>query len=109
MGYYTDFEITIEPSLYSYDEGEGFHEAFSRETGYTIDNDFRLLYAKWYNYHKDMLALSTQYPDRVFTVDGIGEGHGEGPDVWRRYYMNGKSQDANSRVVVDSFDESLLK
>jgi hypothetical protein len=106
MGYYTDFEIIVKPALYSHTDVEAFRKAFSHTTGYVLDDDFRVLYAKWVAHHKDMRALSAQYPDWSFTVDGVGE---DGGDIWRIYYKNGKSQDANARLVFDDFDEGKLQ
>jgi hypothetical protein len=60
---------------------------------------------KWYSHDEDMIAISKQYPSCVFTLQGIGE---EYPDMWRKYYFQGKVQTTGVRLAYDTFDKSKL-
>ena len=108
MGYQTDFILTTDEYL---DEeivkkiGDRLDE-ISTYRFEESDGDFYLYNAKWYDSHEDMLELSKEFPEYVFQLDGNGEGN---DDVWRQYYKDGKSQNANARVIYDDFDESRLK
>jgi len=60
---------------------------------------------KWYEFDEDMLRISKKFPHAVFTLDGDGEETG---DVWRKYYCNGKVQDAKAKMVYEPFDFNKL-
>lgn len=92
MGYYTDYEVTVTgPS----DAMREFEEA--AEDGETTIDDVSFSYiikgmefnAKWYNYDKDMLAVSKRFPELLFVVEANGESSG---DIWRAYFRNGKQK-----------------
>jgi len=105
MGYYTDYEIeVIDDSV----DINVFINEFEKVTGYNIDSTLELNCEKWYSNHGDMLRLSKIFPDAIFKVSGVGEERG---DEWVRYYKDGKSQNANIRLVrvMDDFDERKLK
>lgn len=61
--------------------------------------------AKWYDWQKDVAALSAQVPGVLFTLNGKGEENG---DIWRAYFLDGKVQVANAQIVIADFDESKL-
>jgi hypothetical protein len=61
---------------------------------------------KWYEHDKEMLAASRKFPSVLFTLSGEGE---ESGDFWRRYYKNGKCQEARAQIVYAEFDEGKLK
>ena len=44
---------------------------------------------KWYEYDGDMMALSKQFPDVKFELEGQGE---DGSDWWVAQYWNGKTR-----------------
>lgn len=44
--------------------------------------------SKWYDYERDMVNLSSQFPDVTFTLNGEGE---ESLDVWTEKYKGGKA------------------
>ena len=52
---------------------------------------------KWYDYEKDMLALSSLFPLLPFTLHGEGEEQG---DVWERVYLGGKLTKRRKAQVV---------
>lgn len=70
------------------------------EDGETADS------CKWYSSEKDMIEFSKSYPNWLFQLDGAGE---ESGDIWRKYFVNGKMQDANARTVYDDFDADKLQ
>ena len=96
MGYYTDYTITTDKAI-----PEDFDEKFEQITDYSI-YDMELLNVKWYDHKDDMLKISKEYPDILFTVDGDGEDQG---DVWREYYKNGRMQRVEPKVIWPEFDE----
>lgn len=108
MGYYTNFKLQVCPAL---PDDAAFDEQFEAQTGYQFDDTFdssREAYlnsVKWYDHEKDMKKLSKEYPEHLFQLDGEGEEDG---DIWRRYFKNGKMQDAEATVVYQPFDESKL-
>lgn len=84
MGYYTRYELAIgtdDPEL----EAKIRAEVIA-ESGYgAIDQDT----IKWYGHDEDLIKVSKNYPDVLFTLDGEGE---ESGDVWRKYYKNGETE-----------------
>lgn len=103
MGYYTRYELTVTPELdiafiqNRIDGGRDLDdlEELSDET------------TKWYEHEKDMRALSKDYPDHLFQLDGRGEEQG---DVWRKYFKDGKMQKwVPEEQEPEPFDETKLK
>lgn len=60
---------------------------------------------KWYHHDDDMEHLSQQFPDTLFTLQGVGE---EYPDIWRKYYKNGKGYKVMAEITFPPFDPSKL-
>lgn len=58
---------------------------------------------KWYEYEEDMIALSKQFPDFIFTLFGDGE---DGDDFWYADFMDGKHKFRPVRFVYPDFDET---
>lgn len=87
MGYYTRFTL-LQPFIYSIKidapwGSHNLHELFKRG---------ELSERKWYEYHDEMKQLSAEYPDTVFKLQGLGEGHGDPhADWWVRTYHRGKA------------------
>lgn len=77
------------------------------EAEYAIDeNGDTAESCKWYSYEQEMREFSKSYPNWLFQLDGEGE---ESGDIWRKYFVNGKMQDANARTVYDDFDADKLQ
>lgn len=117
MGYYTDFTIKVmeveDGALVDSKDPTGFlSEAIGHhleQISYYQFDEQGLTYslnAKWYDFEKDMTSLSLMYPDNVFQVDGIGE---EAGDVWRSYYVNGKSHSCKVVTTYSPYTPDLLK
>jgi hypothetical protein len=60
---------------------------------------------KWYDYEKDMKAVSKKYPTTIFILEGEGE---ESGDIWKAYFLDGKMQKCKAKIIFDEFDESKL-
>jgi len=60
---------------------------------------------KWYDHQKDMKVLSEKFPTVLFTLNGEGE---EGGDLWKEYWLGGKVQVAQARIVYDEFSPNAL-
>ncbi len=61
---------------------------------------------KWYDHEADMREYSKKHPNTLFKLIGDGEEKG---DMWHEYYLNGKMQRINAKIVFDEFDKSKLK
>jgi len=60
---------------------------------------------KWYDHEKDMRDMSKKFYGVLFTLHGEGE---ESGDIWNKYFLNGKCQVANARIVIDKFDLAMM-
>lgn len=60
---------------------------------------------KWYEHDEDMRKVSKLYKDTIFILKGEGEDPG---DIWKKYYLDGKCQEARAIITFDEFDESKL-
>ena len=56
---------------------------------------------KWYDCDDDMMELSKEFPDYVFTVYGEGE---ERDDNWKAYYYKGKMWIGQAEMVWPDYD-----
>lgn len=107
MGYYTDYSLTVtgpgpQAGLAIIEELRSFSEGASdaiRASGGTN------ISTKWYGHEADMREFSISYPDYLFTLDGLGE---DGKHI-RKYFQNGKMQDAQPAIVYEPFDAGKLK
>lgn len=111
MGYYTRYKITIvEGALLDENnepikDQEAIEEAVTNDMGNDYGNPFEDT-CKWYDHEKDMRFVSTKHPTVVFLLTGEGE---EQPDLWHKYFKNGKMQTARAVVTYESFDPFKLK
>ena len=63
-------------------------------------------YGKWYNWEKDLLNLSSEYPEIFITVDGDGEAR---DDFWRAFIKDGAIQYSCGHIVYDEYDPEKMK
>ena len=65
---------------------------------WTYDSFDRLLgdEMKWYDHEDDVIAISKEYPNIVFVLEGIGE---EFPDAWRMWAHNGEWEKVSAEVT----------
>lgn len=104
MGYYTDFSLKINTDndelrkrIFKHSIKEFYFESYF--------TDKLTKNSKWYEHEEEMKAFSTNYPDVLFILDGVGEEHN---DNWRKYFKNGKMQTTYAELKFDEFDESKL-
>jgi len=64
------------------------------------------LEAKWYDFDRDMTALSLNYPGVLFDLEGKGE---DQDDIWRFYYLGGKCQKDGVVISYNQFSPDKLK
>jgi hypothetical protein len=111
MGYNTRYRLdVVTPESSELDKNSIIQDLVS-------DDEFEAKYAleedgsssggcKWYDHEEEMRTFSMKYPTVVFLLEGDGE---ESGDVWRKYFMNGKCQIAQAKLVFDQFDLRKLK
>ena len=110
MGYYTDYNLKIETDRIKANqiverlEEISNYDFYQETANYEEGGHFYSYSIKWYSHNEHMKQLSTEFPDILFTLHGIGE---EG-EQWKAYYKSGKMFIASSRVVFDEYDESKL-
>ncbi len=64
-------------------------------------------YTKWYDYERDILLISKEFPDVFITVNGHGE---EEDDIWIQYFYNGKSTPKYyAEIIYRKYDPKELK
>lgn len=104
MGYYTEYSLETD----STNQDEIIKDLRERYEGalYALDDSGNSCNScKWYDNEEDMLAFSLGWPSTLFTLSGIGE---EYPDLWKKYFKNGKIQRCKGEIVYPDFDESKL-
>ena len=60
----------------------------------------------WYEHHEHMTVLSLRWPNVLFTLKGSGE---DREDVWKSFYLAGKSDFIKAQIVFPVFDPSTLR
>ena len=95
MGYYTKYEL-------SYDIGKVV-ESVEDITGY-VEHYFTTG-CKFYKHEEVLKTFSLEYPDVLFTLEGVGE---EAGDQWVKYFKNGKIQVSKAIITFEQFDEGKL-
>lgn len=111
MGYYTYFEITIPAKFDELDVIEKLEKISEYKFESSRSNEKTKTFAtaesyKWYDHESNMFELSEMFPKILFQVDGDGE---ESDDLWRTYYLNGKSQDVEVKTVYGKLNMKKLK
>ena len=105
MGYYTDFYLKADNvSEKEADSiGQMLADFFTLES-WGVENEWSGK-DKWYDYESDMRAISEEFPDALFTIDGHGEDY---EDIWRAWFKNGKMQFCEAQIVYADFDEQKM-
>lgn len=106
MGYYTDFEITIDAiddvkrtEVDDYVNSLGEDNGFSWMTNYATGQWSGNL--KWYDWREDVAAVSAKFPDITIWVEGHGE---DNEDVWKAYFKDGKGMFAKAELVFGDYE-----
>lgn len=101
MGYITEYELTIHgenPEIHNDQILERLKEISDHNLTYMVES-------KWYNHDKHMIQLSEEYPNHFFELEGKG---GEQPDLWKKYYKNGKSKHITPKIIWENVNENDL-
>lgn len=112
MGYETKFKLTICPRV-----DDAVQETFdylqdniafdgTLEQTMSAEEDVLEFESKWYDYVKDMVALSSRFPGVFFKLHGVGEDEG---DLWDRYFLGGRMQECPAQITYAPFDPRKLK
>jgi hypothetical protein len=105
MGYYTTYNLRFDCSQ----KEQEINNEISKIMGANVSEEClpgRVGNMKWYNHAEDMKKVSALFPDVLFTLEGEGEDAG---DLWKEYFLNGKSHRVNVEITYAPFDESKLK
>lgn len=113
MGYYTWYELEVDEPIEVTKGPEVDNlviikqlRKFSEGARWALDNDgYGSDSTKWYEYDTELKDFSKLYPDYLFTLHGDGE---ESEDLWKAYYMGGKSFITYVELVYEDFHESKL-
>ena len=60
----------------------------------------------WSTHEKELRDFSKKHRDYLFSLYGQGD---EAPDIWIKYFMNGKMQYCPANITFDEFDKKKLK
>ncbi len=107
MGYYTKYDLHYEGQI---TEQEILMALIRANPGY-FDNADTLEMAleepiKWYSCEEDMLEVSKNFPNVMFTLEGEGEEQG---DMWIDHFKNGKMQRRNVIYTFEPFDPTIFE
>ncbi len=108
MGYNTDYKLDIQCSPCGVNTTEIIKEIAEvtyclTETGDCYEG------GKWYNHEKEMKAFSKKYPEITFELTGCGEDiNADSPDIWKKYFKDGKMQECRAKVTFDNYDIQKL-
>lgn len=111
MGYYTDYNLSIQTYHRPPLTAEGV-ESLENEldlmnvfVGGNIDDGFYSDSETWYDHDDDMLLLSRRFPNILFILYGDGEST---DDMWYTYYANGKMQYCPAEITFPAFNEEWM-
>lgn len=93
MGYYTAYKFNVTGA-----DPYEVETEIKKISGYSSFIDT----VKWYNHELDVAEVSKKFPDAVICVSGIGE---EYPDIWKKWFKNGKMKMARARIEFDEPEE----
>ncbi len=110
MGYATNYELRVIPHSYVREVALDVFVPllpFSEFESLRIDKGAIKSSgdSRWYEHEEDMRNLSRAYPELVFQLDGQGE---DAEDRWRKYFKNGRMQEAKAVITLAPFDEAAL-
>ena len=116
MGYYTDYELTIE----DHDFDVMVADLQAEVMAYGLEVDWRNLdvvrkhdeiseypfesiyagklhmHATWYDHEQHMIVLSKGFPNYTFILSGEGEENG---DMWRKEFCNGAMKKFKAQIT----------
>ena len=116
MGYYTHYEFYVKGAGTDTVTPEKEQEIITalreqcEDANYALREDgYAEQECKWYDSDEDIRKFSKQYPGLILVLQGHGEENGfHDPDIWIKYFKNGKMQEAYAQVEFDDYDEAKL-
>jgi hypothetical protein len=105
MGYNTKYTLTLDQPERVKEINEHIEALKLFEFELYPDRDNWYGESKWYDHEEDMRKISRIFPDVVFALQGVGE---EYPDIWVKYFQNGKMQSEDAQIYLPSFDKDKL-
>lgn len=99
MGYFTDYSLMWDSD--KPEDGKNISEFISNLpywNGEEFDYSTGEIYfgeAKWYDYQKDLCALSKEFPNILFHMYGNGDDY---DDLWEEHWQNGKYQHCHAEI-----------
>jgi len=109
MGYYTKFDMAAKDAKTGYDVDPHIEAEIAKKIWCDIwgcglyrdwtPNCFEDIFGdttKWYDHEDDIIALSKEYPDIIFVLEGVGE---EFPDAWRMWAHNGEWEKVHAEIT----------
>lgn len=109
MGYYTDFNLTVESAPGQTADLAMIDEVITTELGDVFNDGEPGSYygnAKWYGWRADMAELSRRFPEALFYLEGHGE---NGDDIWGWYFLNGWEQTNGVEIIYNRFDPAYMQ
>ena len=100
MGYYTRHKLEI---IEGNDNFTDYEKEISDSAGYSLCFEEEI---KWYDHEDVMRIYSLKHPGTVFKLIGEGEENG---DIWHEYYKNGLMQRCKAEIIIEPFNENLLR
>jgi len=100
MGYYTHHSLTImdkESKEFDIDEVPNLKQILQLEIPGYEGNPFEEK-CKWYDHDKDMMKVSSHFPELIFKLHGEGE---ESGDIWNTLYVNGNKLACKTEIVTE--------
>lgn len=108
MGYYTKYSVEFSPQsdavvmhVEKFKGSDDYNENCFYEAWVDSTED-----VKWYNHEDFMKTLSKKFPVTLFILEGLGE---EQPDMWKKYFKDGKMQVCRAIISFEDFDGAKLK
>ena len=115
MGYYTKFELHAVDVETGYPITTMEEDAIAKRLWQLVGGSDRYTpkgiencldeEMKWYDHEADMTALSKEFPNILFVLDGVGE---EFPDAWRKWFYNGAVEASYAEVVYPEPENPLF-
>jgi len=118
MGYQTDYSIKLtlmiggKPATLTDDSPlleviKQLRES-NEDAGFALDDDGSTSgeESKWYEHEEHMRTFSKQHPGILFELHGEGSENG---DLWKKYFFDGKCQEAKAEIQIAPFDPKKLK
>lgn len=113
MGYNTNYKLTVSSAIDYLELSDAMAEKVIHDlrqenvnAEYCLTDDGETNDSgKWYDHETDLRGFSKKFPELLFTLEGHSE---ENEDVWRKYFVNGKSQTAKAVMTIEPFDPKAL-